>query len=209
MTALTDDHDTPPVRVIGATERHEHYVHVAEERFEQLELDVRELMASRKTMNRLVWLAIPGLIGALVTVLLFAADKIATSSRHAGEADADMRNFKDQLEHQRNEIIELRAALYRKSGVDPLPNSDLQDPDYRIDKFASGTPASVNGGTNGSIGCDRHRPPLQNRHWPPNWAHSELLEQMLRHPPSGLGAGRSSGAAGLLQAAMTTPIDMM
>lgn len=228
---MTDD--DIPIHVVTDAERRDHYrrfhpgtpavqqegpmITLPKERFEELEQQVESLLASRKTMNRLVWLAIPGLIGALVTVLLFAADKIASSSRHAGETEADMRNLKEQLEHQRAEIIELRATLYRKSGADPhsLPNSDMDDPDAWFDKLSTvdrAAPQSVpasGGGPNGVIGTVLHRPALQNRHTLPNWEHSALLEQMFRHPPSGLGLGAAGGADELQAARAITTTDTM
>lgn len=218
------DDDAPPARQLTDEERAAHFdayppgtppiesrldvrLHRVERDNETLRREVASLTASRDTNRKVMWLVVPALVGSLATVLIFAAEKIESSSRHAGEADADVRNLIKQLDLQRSDIAEIRAFLYRKSGADPLshPDSGIVDPDAWRDGFARigdwghSVPASSGGGGAGTIGTSLHHPPLQNRHTFPNCSHSELLEQRFRHPPRGL----TSSGSGVLHEAMT------
>ena len=140
----SDDDDTPSTQVPSDAEVAEHYhryrrgtpvarlegslITVPEERFESLERQVEQLTAKSKVMGRLMWLAIPGLIGALVTVLLFAADKIAASSRTAGEVETEIRNLREQNAQQREDLKELRGIMHKLGIVDPKAVSIARQP---------------------------------------------------------------------------------
>lgn len=144
MSGDNDDDATPPVRAPSEAEVAAHYhryrrgtpvarledtlITVPEDRFELLERQVESLTTKSKTMSRLMWLAIPGLIGALVTVLLFAADKIAASSRAAGEVETEIRNLREQNAQQREDLKELRGMLHKFGLIDPKAVTIVANP---------------------------------------------------------------------------------
>lgn len=180
----------------------------------------------RRRVRRNALAALGALAVNLAAIGGYAAHRIAagaTADERALQLERSAVERRDAVERElqdlRLDVRALWAALHRLSGIEPPPSSDIDDPDAGLDKFssiswpapqsgvapASLTPASTGGGPNGEIGCWRQRPALQNRHDPPNWRHSELLVQKLRHPPSGLGVGVfDTGCDGLLQAAIAT-----
>lgn len=134
---------------------------------------------------------------------LHAHDAAVAAGERAAAGDRAFEEYRritdEKFVELRLDIRELRAALHRLTGVDPLPlppNSDIFDPETYFDMFSSSGPAS--GGANGTSGVCLQRPPLQNRHTFPNPSHSAVLEQMFRHPAAGLGCGCCVDGDGLL-----------
>lgn len=159
---MTED-NTPPVHLVTDEERREHFERyppgtppirleptMHDERFERLERHVASLLSSRKNTLRALWIAIPALLGALGTVLVFAAEKIATSSERAGKVEATLESEKERRQSLEREVEQLRAVLLRLGfGIgDPRkPTSDVPKlPDLLSWRhFPSGTPASTIG----------------------------------------------------------------
>lgn len=166
---MTDDENTPREHIVTDDERREH-------RLERIEDHVDSLLSSRKNTNRALWIVIPALIGALGTVLVFAAEKIAASYERVGETRATIAGLRDRLDDlkdrykdQAAEIGQLRATLLRLGVIDPRkPTSDV--------------PAVPDGHAFNQGGSSPHRPKLQRpqpscgKIW-----HSGLLLQMSLH----------------------------
>lgn len=178
---MTDDDTTP--RDFAGPEAHfiphfERRIEAIEHRYEEIDRRVDGLVASRDSGRKILWLVIPALVGALATVLIFAAEKIAMSAERAGETAAEIRALQEQRRQDREDIKELRDRLLRLSAGDhgPPTSTDLPLPDV----FSLLGPSAVVGG--GVGGSSPHR--LNEQAPQPccglSW-HSALLEQMSPH----------------------------
>lgn len=208
---MTDDDDTPRVRLPSDEERQEHYrqyppgtppvrteipmlsdpdpdyrtdpnerLIVTLERVLERELPaqrqllaaqqeaINSLTASRDTGRKVLWLVIPALVGALATVLVFAAEKVATSSERAGKLEATVDALKDRIAGQESEIGQLRGVLLRLgAGGDPHKPTSGPDPAVHDDRYGVIDPQWPNA----------HRPqPVCGRIW-----HSVLVEHTSLH----------------------------
>ena len=213
---MTDNDDTPPIHMVtdestsrghavpmsrdlagpdgwmGAFAQLERRTEAMERRLDA-RLDslghvVESLVASRDTGRKLLWLIIPALVGALVSVLVFSAEKIAASSEQAGKQAATIDALKEQVQQQRDDIRELRAALRRQSGNDHQPTSDVP---AEPDRLSLGTPASRSSDS-GRVAL--HWPKLQNLQLGTSDVHSiELLQ--IRPQLDGGGGTTTLGAS--------------
>lgn len=153
---MTEDDDTPPIRLPTDDERVEHFfdyppgtppVHmertmnetgasdaleriarILEQLAGQQQQSVASLVASRDATRKVMWPVILALLGALGTVLVFSAEKIASSSERAGRMEATIEALKDARQQDREEISQLRGALLRLTGTDKKTLSIVRNP---------------------------------------------------------------------------------
>lgn len=213
---MTDDDRTPPTQVPTDDDHYREYppgtpvVHGAAvlHRLARLERDqeamgrsLESLVASRSAQHKLLWLAIPALVGALATALVFAAEKIASSSERAGKLEATVEALKERASKQDAEITQLIEVLLRRGAIlEPhRPTSDtpaLPDHLSLLDHGASSTPASAIG-LSGRVFLQT--PKLQNgQGLRMPLPHSMLLLQMEPHVLRGstvCGAGERASQA--------------
>lgn len=102
---------------------------------ETLRREVSSLASSRDTGRKLMWLVIPALVGALATVLVFAAEKIASSAERAGEVKSDLRSLEKQvdtkdrvIDQMQREIDQLRGVLLKLGVIDAKSLSIVRNP---------------------------------------------------------------------------------
>lgn len=98
-----------------------------ERAMEALQRAVASLQASRDASRKVLWLVIPALVGALATVLVFAAEKIAASSERAGEIRATLDSEKDRRQTLEREVEQLRAVLLRLGAGEPHKPTSTDD----------------------------------------------------------------------------------
>lgn len=214
---MTDNDDTLPTRTLTDEERMAHFDEYppgtppietrmdarllrVERDHELLRRDVASLTASRDTSRKILWFVIPALVGALGTVVVYAAEKIAASSERIGETAAEIRALKEQRLQDREDIKELRERMLHMSGADPhkpTSDQDLQEvPMSTPDKVATNQrPASGSGasiaasmsppGGAGWIGWREQTPALQKLHCVGGCEQKALLSQSAKHSALG------------------------
>lgn len=241
---MTDNDDTPPIRQLTDEERMSHFddfppgtppienrmdtrLHRAERDVEGLRRDVASLVASRDTNRKIMWFVIPALVGALGTVVVYAAEKIASSSERVGETAAEIRALKEQRVQDREDIKELRERMLHMSGAEPhkpTSDQDLQEvPMSTPDKVATNQrPASGSGastaasmsppGGAGWIGWREQTPALQKLHCVGGCEQKALLSQSAKHSAFGpmptVAASGGGGSGGGVQAAIAIATKM-
>lgn len=129
---MTDDDTTP--RDFAGPEAHfiphfERRIDAIERRHDDLARMVESLDASRTAGRRILWLVIPALVGALATVLVFSAEKIASSSERAGKLEATVDALKERASKQDSEIAQLLdVLLHRGAALEPHKPTSGPDP---------------------------------------------------------------------------------
>lgn len=193
-----NDDDTPPVHLpINDELSTGHRVarlDRLERNLEATQQVVQTLVTSRATTNRILYVAIPLLLGGMGGVLAYAANTIAASSERVGETRATISALQKQVDKQDVTIGQLLEILLRRGALLEPHKTPTSDVPRQPDKVSLlDQRSSVSSGL-----VDRHSPKLQNLHSPvlPHWMlllHCE--KQVLRgftdrsFSSSGVGAG--------------------
>jgi hypothetical protein len=82
---------------------------------------VKSLEDSRHTWRWIVGLAAP----AVIAVMLWAADRVASSATTAGETKATIEAFRRSLDTLDLDVRELRSKILKLSGTDPDPGLSI------------------------------------------------------------------------------------
>lgn len=105
---------TLPVRELVATPRNLFEKHL-DERMERAERHIESLDASRRFWRWVAGLGIPALLSAAFVLVLYAADRITTSSERVGETRAQIAALTEQVKTLQQEVL----MLLKLSGLDP------------------------------------------------------------------------------------------
>jgi hypothetical protein len=108
---MMDNDDTPSLRDTGPIPRNA-FEHNISERVSSLE-------DSRKTLRWILGLGAPALFSAMVVIVLYSADKIASNSERVGATAAKIDALGEQIKGLEHEIEELRHVLLKFSGIEP------------------------------------------------------------------------------------------
>lgn len=79
-----------------------------------MQQDVTSLLASRAALRKILLLVIPALAGGIVTALIYAGDKIATSAERVGRTEARLDALERRLDDRGVEVTQLRVTLERE-----------------------------------------------------------------------------------------------
>lgn len=74
---------------------------------EYARLDIASLVASRRMWRWIVGILIPTLAGAMITVLLFSAERVSSSAERVGAMNATIEALKDEVHNLRMKLDKL------------------------------------------------------------------------------------------------------